>query len=195
MKKCLILMLFAMIATSALSQEKGKIRGGLDVGFGIPKGGGGVCADMNIGYNLKDNMNVGLKFGTAMMAKTDPFGEVSSASGNVFLAGTFTHYFNSGTSAFAPFIGGGLGAYFVAAMSSYDDTSVSVELGPRPGALITAGFEVGKFRLAAEYNAVLSSAVKIDEGRSGKAITNNQIQNSYFAVTVGFYLGGGKWRT
>jgi len=187
-------MLFAAAMTAgAFAQVEGKVRGGLDIGAAIPKGGGGVCVNIPFGYNLKDNMNIGIRLGTAAMAKIDPFGEVGDLAANVNFLGTFNYYFNSGDNPVAPFVGCGAGIYTIAAVSG-GGNSVTVEAGNRFGGMMTAGVEVAKFRLALEYNMIPSSAVKVTGTGSGVAITNDKIKNSYFAFTVGFYIGGGKWK-
>ena len=193
MKKSIVSLLFMVLLSGVFAQEEGKVRGGLDLGFCIPKGGGGLCLDINLGYNIQDNMTVGIRLGSAIMGRTDPFGETASASGNLSIAGTYNYYFSTGTSPFAPFVGGGLGVYGVASMAS-GNNSVSVEAGNRLGGLLTAGAELGKFRFALEYNLIPSSAVKISGNETGIVLENDKIKNSYMAITIGFYIGGGKWK-
>jgi len=186
-------MLFAAMTASAFAQVEGKMRGGLNLGPCIVKGiGFGI--DMQLGYNLKDNMNVGTKLGIAAMAKVDPIGETGTAAANVNFLGTFTYYFNSGESSFAPFVGSGLGVYVLAAESISSSLDYTVDFGNRFGGMLTAGFEIAKFRLAFEYNMIPSSAVKFTGTRGSIDITNDKIKNSYSAVTLGFYFGGGKWK-
>ncbi|MDR2887130.1 MAG: hypothetical protein LBV26_03865 [Bacteroidales bacterium] len=191
MKKILCIMLLAAMATGAFAQEQGKIRGGLDFGYCIPKGGGGVCFDLQLGYNLKDNMTVGIKYGNALMGKVDPMGENASISANGNFLGTYTYYFSSGGSSFAPFVGGGLGMYTLASFST-GASSYTVDAGGKFGGALTAGFEAGKFRMALEYNLVPSSGVTVTD--NSVTLENTSIKNSYLAVTVGFYIGGGKWK-
>lgn len=193
MKKIIVNLCFTLLVTGGFAQEEGKMRGGLDLGLCIPKGGGGLCFDINLGYNIQDNMTVALRWGSGFMARVDPFGETGSASFNINLLGTYNYYFNSGTSPFVPFVGGGLGIYGIASFAS-GDKSVSVEAGNRLGGLLTAGVELGKLRLALEYNLIPSSAVKLTGTDTGIKLENDKIKNSYMAITLGFYLGGGKWK-
>ena len=184
-------MLFAVIATGIFAQEQGKVRGGLDIGAAIPsKGGGGVAVNVPIGYNLQDNMTVGIRLGLAAMAKIDPLGETGSAAANVNYLATFAYYFNSG-SPFAPFVGGGAGMYTLAAAAV--GNNYTVDVGTRFGGLLSAGAEIGKFRLVLEYNLVPSSAVTVNSTGSGVQLENDKIPNSYLGITAGFYIGGGKW--
>ena len=64
------------MAASVFSQEQGKLRGGLNLGLCVPRGGFGVSGDVQLGYNLRDNMNIGVRFGLAGMGKVNPFGDV-----------------------------------------------------------------------------------------------------------------------
>ena len=50
--------------------------------------------------------------------------------------------------------------------------------------MIRGGIELGKLRLAFEYNII----PKTDFESGGS------ISNSYFGVSIGFYVGGGKWK-
>ena len=71
MGKILLMVCFVLIATNASSQVMGKWRGGVDMGWGgiSPVKGYGTfwspipTVDLNIGYNLTKNMNVGFKAG------------------------------------------------------------------------------------------------------------------------------------
>jgi len=188
-------MLFAAMTASTFAQVEGKVRGGFDLGYCIPSdGGGGVAFNLNLGYNLQDNMTVGIRLGSAIMAKVDPFGEVASAAANANYLATFNYYFNSGSSPIAPFVGAGAGLYMLAAASS-GTANVVVDVGNRFGGMLTAGVELGKFRLALEYNLIPSSAVNVTgTGGGGIHIANDKIPNSYLAITTGFYFGGGKWK-
>ena len=55
--------------------------------------------------------------------------------------------------------------------------------------MVRAGVELGKFRMGAEYNFVPKSNLQNTSGQIiGEAV------NQYFGFTLGFYVGGGKWR-
>ena len=54
--------------------------------------------------------------------------------------------------------------------------------------MLTAGVELGKLRLALEYNLVPATDVQVSTGT-----VNDKIPNSYLAITAGFFIGGGKW--
>ena len=101
--------LFAVMATEAFSQEKGKWRFEVDIfnleynryvvetpgfsGIFIPTG-------LNIGYNLKNNMNIGIK------------GESVHFHVDWNITGNYSYFFGSKSkSNMIPFIGGGIGYY------------------------------------------------------------------------------------
>ena len=187
MKKVLFFVVLAVMTTSAFAQQQGRIRGSLNAGYAIPTGGGGVAFDAQLGYNITDNMNVGVKWGGAMMGRLSPDGESASISFNNNYLATFTYFLNNG-GRFAPFAGIGLGAYGIASFGAGDE-HLSVAGGTKFGGMLTAGFELGRFRLGVEYNLIPSSEVSY----TGTTPARTSIPNSYFAVTLGFVLGGGSW--
>jgi len=164
-----------IIATSAFSQEKGKIRGGINVMPYNNEHGLFPNLDLQIGYNLLNNMNVGFKFG---------IGDNSDETRYFSCLGTGSYYFNSGKSSFAPFVGGGMGIYDVR-NTWLDDRSTKF------GSFLTVGFEAKKFRMAFEYNFIPSSTLNYYYEEYKQSVN---IRNSYFTGTLGFYIGGGKWK-
>ena len=54
--------------------------------------------------------------------------------------------------------------------------------------MIRAGVELGKFRIGAEYNIVPSSDLQNSSG-----VTVGSAINEYYGITLGFFVGGGKW--
>ena len=87
---------------------------------------------------------------------------------------TADYYFN--TNRFRPFVGAGVGVYRNASMdinSDSDTPETSTQFGFAP----RAGFELGHFRTAIEYNVA---------GKSG------EISNNYLGIKLGFFFGGGR---
>lgn len=185
-----LLMLAAVLASQA--QEQGKFRVGLEAGYTMPSGGGVLFA-VETKINVADNMNVGIRLESAAMAKNVNVGPASaeaSLTASVSYSGTFDYYFNSGSSSFAPFLGAGAG-YSSLGSIGFDITDVEeieggadLEVDGKFGGLLRAGFEAGKFRLAATYNLI--GKTDLGEGR--------EVKNSYLGISLGFYLGGGKWK-
>ena len=170
MKLIVLTFLFA-IATNSFSQEKGKIRGGINVFEYYFSGATGL--DLQIGYNLLDNMNVGFKFGVGNSHNSYHYYYEKSSHYYSYL-GTFSYYFSSGKKSFVPFVGSGMGMYDI--MLWHTDISVREK---KIGSFLTTGFEAKPFRMALEYNFVPNSVL---------------YHNNYFGVTIGFYVGGGKWK-
>ena len=177
MKK-LLLIAFVIFGIASISgQEKEKFRMGLDLGYVFAKEGGGGLFSLEPKYNLSDNSNIGLRFGAA--ASVSELGDEVDASINVLA--TYDFYFNSENSSTSPFLGAGLGWYILGDVNYLEYSS---SLGNQFGAMIRGGIEFGKFRLALEYNILPKS--NLEYGQS--------IKNSYFGASIGFYVGGGKWK-
>ena len=182
MKKMLILMaIFAITTTSVFSQEKGRSRSGFNFGInGINNMGGNIVGDWQFGYNLQDNINIGIKLGMINILR-DTIQNQNFIQPMLF---TTSYYFNSGKSSFAPFVGGGIGYYVIT------NRFFPIEDGNKFGGLLTAGFEAKKFRMALEYNLIPKSTVVY---HNYYGAYNKYIRNSSFACTIGFYWEGGKW--
>ena len=173
MKNIVLSVLFVFGLTTVNGQEKDKIRAGLDLGFVVADGGGGILFNIEPKYNITDNSNIGIRLGIAASSS----GIYSNVDSNASILGTYDYYFSNGQSSTAPFLGGGLGYYV---LGEVDD---SVNLGEQFGAIIRGGVEFGKFRLALEYNILPKTDLEFGES----------VKNSYFGASIGFYVGGGKW--
>ncbi|WP_165698063.1 hypothetical protein [Flavobacterium nackdongense] len=198
MKKIILLVLLALVITNGYSQKKGAFRVGLDVGYVPAGGGGGGLLTIEPKYNITENMNVGLRFGGAAVIR-----DLESNVGDSYTAkvagissfvGTYDYYFHkSGSgSSFAPYVGAGLGYYSLANVEVDDSEVDSGVLNPSVssvfGGLIRGGFEWTGFRFGLEYNFLPSSDLEDFDGN--KVGTAN---NAYFGVSIGFFVGGGKW--
>jgi len=166
----------------ALAQEAGKLRVGVETGCLFPRAlskkllfaGFGFCGTAEMKYNLADNMNVGLKAETAQLIK-------SSCCGVDLLSffATYDYYFHHAGKRHSYFIGAGLGYLFIEAWESYKSKYSS------PAFFIRSGFEFGKCRISLAYHI----------NRNPRADKYSEIRkNDYLSLTVGFYLGGGKWK-
>lgn len=188
MKKIILTGLAVFAFTFANAQEKGKFRVGLDLGYAIPSGGGGVLFAIEPKYNIADNMNVGLRIAGAAMAKEfSGSGESLEAKigTSASYVGTYDYYFTG--SSFVPYVGAGAGIYSLSnAEFDVDGMTGSVDLDSKSkfGGLVRAGFELGKFRMGVEYNIVPKSKINNSDVTA---------KNSYVGIHLGFYLGGGKW--
>ena len=193
-----ILAFFCFLMTQA--QQESKFRFDFGLGYTVPKGGGGVLINLEPKWNIKDNMAVGLRLGAAAMAKeieVSDDGENAEAniSANGSYVGTFEYNFNKGNSSFAPFVGAGIGYFSIANVEFDSDTTITnendeveAEASGKFGGMLRTGFDWGKFRLAAEYNLIPKSEVQNFNGDN-----TGEIKNGYFGISLGFFVGGGKW--
>nr|MBI1230741.1 hypothetical protein [Cytophagales bacterium] len=198
-----LIMLFVGIfafANTLLAQEEGKFRVGMDLGYTVPTaGGGGVLFYLEPKYNIRDNLNIGLRFGSAAMVRdlvyytlTDEVTGKVAANASIGL--TADYYFNTPGKNFAPFVGGGLSYMHFAALEV--DTGIvdeelvgTFEVRNALAPFFRAGFETGKFRLSLDYNFVPTSEIINLQGA-----VIGETGNSYLGIAIGFYVGGGKWR-
>lgn len=204
MRKVILSLLLVAFVFSVNAQEKGKIRVGFSGGLTLPNSGFGLGGDMDIRYNVMDNVNVGVKFGSAIMFKDVILDEVTNTASLKACGLTSTlvisdYYFSDGLSVFAPFIGGGLGLFKVLNLgltaqqnttNYYSSTDFAGVLPERKfGGMLRGGFEAGHFRMSLEYYLVpRSTVVDVNNLSMGMA------RNSFLNATIGFYLGGGRWR-
>ena len=72
------LLLMLAVVQVAQAQEQGKFRVGLDAGYAMPSGGGGILFAIEPKYNIADNMNIGIRFESAAMAKNVNVGPASA---------------------------------------------------------------------------------------------------------------------
>lgn len=195
MRKNLLIAIAILTFALGSAQEEGKIRVGLDIGYTIPTaGGGGVLAAIEPKYNLKDNMNLGLRIGIAGMVRdiegTTEY-ESAKVAANVSYLATYDYYFSNSGGSFVPFLGAGAGYYSFASVV-IDNTSssndVSLDIAGKFAGMVRGGFEWHKFRLGAEYNFVPESDL---QNTAGQKVGTSP--NSYFGISLGFFVGGGKW--
>jgi outer membrane protein W len=195
MKKIILTVAAVFAFGFANAQKEGSFRVGLDLGYTIPSnGGGGILLSIEPKYNLKDNMNVGLRIGSAAMVRDIATnGQSSSAkiSANGSYVGTYDYYFNNSGKSFVPYVGAGAGYYTIANVEVDGNTAngeLALDASGKMGGLMRAGFEWGKFRMGLEYNLVPKSTL---QNTAGKEV--GTIANSYLGIHLGFYVGGGKW--
>ena len=104
------------------------------------------------------------------------------------------YYFDKEFSTFAPFLGGGIGFFDVKNMHLNLDIGESARMNGSIGgkfsigSMLHAGFELNRFRFALEYNLIPATTMyNIYLNNIGKS------PNGYLNMSLGFYLGGGKW--
>jgi hypothetical protein len=200
MKKITFALLFVSIVNLSFAQQEDRFRVGMDLGFAVPKaGGGGALVYLEPKYNFKSNMNIGLRFGLVGMARDVVYntsnetvkGEVS---GNGSFALTYDYHFHKEGSNFAPFLGVGVGRALFSNLAIEDPIGDGDDIGQLSTnsatfGMVRGGFETGKFRLSLDYNFLpVSDIVDVSNNVIGET------ENSYFGISLGFFVGGGRWR-
>jgi hypothetical protein len=199
MKIVLAASLFLLCFYSVHAQQGNKFRVGLDLGYTVPmEGGGGLLFYLEPKYNIKDNMNIGLRIGAATMLRDVVyFSNIDEAaatvSANVSYGLTYDYYFKKEGKSLAPFVGAGL-IWMRFASLEWETTADPEDFGflatkSSIAPAIRAGFEASKFRLSLDYNFVPKSDLQNSQG----AIIG-ETGNAYLGIAVGFYVGGGKWK-
>jgi hypothetical protein len=194
MKKIILAIIGILAFENGYSQEEGKFRVGLDLGYAAPtNGGGGIMFSIEPKYNIKDNMNVGLRIGGAGMAReveSDGITISGNLSANGSYVATYDYYFSREGKTFVPYLGAGAGYYELANLEfdNVSSGSYQVDGNGKMGGLLRGGFEWSKFRMGLECNLVPKSTLKNTNGANVGSISN-----SYFGFHLGFYVGGGKW--
>jgi hypothetical protein len=197
MKKITLFALLCLAFTNGFSQEKGKFRVGLDFGYVPANGGGGLSLSIEPKLNIADNMNVGFRLGGAAVVRdlvsTDNEEFTAEIAGIGSYVGTYDYYFHKSGSSFAPYVGGGIGYYTLANVevddtTADDNTSLNPSVSGVLGGLIRGGFEWAGFRMGIEYNFLPKSDIEdVDGDVVGTA------SNTYLGISIGFFVGGGKW--
>jgi opacity protein-like surface antigen len=177
LKRITIIILFVFCANFSFAQEAGRWRAGLEIGMLRPNNNGfgneagvGFLGAIELKYNLRNNMNVGLK------AESMYFQNNKSDDGRLQSFSVTYDYYYSTRSQFSPFIGAGLGYYFCNAQYFVNDVRYN-----NPTCLFRTGFEFRRFRTSLTYNLV----------RTSETIFSNK-NKDYISLTVGYYFGGGK---
>lgn len=176
----------------------GKVRVGGNLGVVTLDKGFGIGSNIDFRYNLLDNFNVGLTFGNASMFKNEiMFSTLYGVRGQLIETKSYLlstdFYFNSGFSNYITFLGFSTGIFNVSKLFLPNYTSLAeVEAydysETKMGCILRTGFEHKKFRFAIEYNLIPKTSVT-DISLHNLGLSNN----NFFDVTLGFYMGGGKW--
>ncbi len=205
-KKIIVICIVSLIVLTTFSQKQNYIRGGGNIDLSFPNAGFGIGGNIDLRYNIFDNLNAGIKIGSMYSASNVSYNDTEYTGGltasmiNYYLLHS-DYYFNYGRSIFAPFVGAGLGLYKISNLKlQVDETPQFSELlnlsrNNKFGALIRTGIEISWFRIALEYNLIpRSDLMGLDDNLIPPAIkVVGTTPNSYFTITTGFYIGGGKW--
>ena len=186
--------LLCLVAFSASAQEFKPFKVNLSVGYAKPLGAGasgGVLLALEPKYSFTDNLEVGLRLESAIVARAFSFNNQTGDAevkglGSYLLTG---NYFFS-TENFRPYVGIGAGLYNVAGTTvrvtngtANDDYTVQAE--SKFGFMGRAGFKAGHFNLSVEYNAIPKSSSKLQS-------VTLESKNAYVGVKLGVDIGGGR---
>lgn len=195
MKKHFAICLFLMMPLAALfAQELKPFKVGIGLGYATPGttgagAGGGVLFYLEPGYRAADNVLIGLRLESAVIARgikgvgdDDVSGDASS---NVSYTLNGQYYFNDNY--VRPFVGAGLGLFSLAAVKfntaspnnsvDADEVKATTVFGFYP----RIGIDAGHFNLSIDYNIIPNTDV------TGGA----EVKNSYLAIRAGVSIGGG----
>ena len=171
----------------------------LSTAWAIPQGSGakaGLAFAIEPKYSIIDKFAVGLRLEWAVTARGWMAPDGTTASANVSASGSYLatyDYYLPGL-VFRPFVGGGTGIYNIASAAvteSNQNGTIVESAASKFGQMLRAGFEVGHFRMAFEYNIIGKSQAFATDGTTGTT-TTIPAQNSYMAIKLGFFVGGGK---
>ncbi len=187
MKKALLIVIaMTFVSFSSFSQSYSPFQLYVGFGYAVPSGGGGVLIDIEPAYRINDQMAVGLRLETALMAK-----EVNDVSASISAVGSYTvngKYYLS-DSGFRPYVGLGLGIYSLGnfEIDTNGNGSGGIDVGSKFGFYPRIGFDAGHFNMNLDYNIVGKST--LEDGLGGTA---GEVKNTYIGIRVGFFLFGGE---
>jgi len=166
--------------------------------YAIPGGSGakgGVAFSLEPRYSFIDKFSVGLRMEAAITARGWVAPDGSSASAAVAASGSYLatsdYYYTS--KFFRAFSGVGTGIYTIASASvttNNQNGSMSLGGGSKFGGMIRSGFDIAHFRFAVEYNLIGKSSQTVSDGSGGTTTVTSK--NSYTAIKIGFFIGGGR---
>lgn len=172
----------ALFANAQTEQTFQPFKVDLALGYAVPAvsgSKGGALFAVEPKYALNDNITVGLRMEAALTAQgtvVDGQMDQGNVKASASYLATADYFFN--TNRFRPFVGAGAGIYSNSSANLDAQTSEDVKSGSKFGFAPRAGFEIGHFRTALEYNF------------AGKTATVNQ---NYLGIKLGFFIGGGRY--
>jgi len=176
MKKFFLVPLFVLaLSLSANSQDFKPFRLDAGAGYGIPfpEGlNGGLLFYVEPKYEIAPQISVGIRWEGSLFGGAEEGVSIKLSAG--YMA-TGDYYFNN--ESFRPFVGIGAGVFAVGGMDIEEEgETIKGEGATNFAAMARVGFDYSHFRLTASYNHAFTE---------GKAF-------NFIALTVGFYIGGGK---
>jgi hypothetical protein len=145
----------------------------IGLGYAIPSGSGakaGATFTLQPHYRLSDDLAIGLRLEGAGLGYQNDLGKTKvsllesyCATGEYYLA----------KDSFRPFVGAGLGFFDQSSLKASNGNATLVAGATNFGLFPEIGFEIGHFRMSADYDIAGNS-------------------NNYLAFKIGVFFGGGK---
>jgi hypothetical protein len=180
MKKTLLLLAFVgfSLLVKAQSETYHNFKVDLGIGYAIPSAGsGGTKAGATFTiqphYRLSDELALGLRIEGAGLGYENQETNDSKVKISILTSYCATGEYYLAKTGLRPFVGAGAGIFTQSAEVDSDTGGKLASAHPSDfGFFPEAGIEAGHFRLSADYNIIGNS-------------------NSYFAVKIGAFFGGG----
>jgi opacity protein-like surface antigen len=147
----------------------------IGLGYAIPSAAGsgtkaGVTFTLQPHYRLSDDLAIGLRLEGAALGYEDDLGKTKISLLESYCA-TGEYYVAKGS--FRPFVGAGAGLFDQSSLKASNGNATLVNGATNFGFFPEIGFEVGHFRMSADYDIAGNS-------------------NNYLAFKIGAFFGGGK---
>lgn len=191
MKTLLFSLLLITITTFSYAQRKKFKPFQLYTGMGasIPNGGGGgILFDVEPAYRIMDEISVGLRLESAIMARVVG-DEVTGATALASYTLNGKYYFTNGT--FRPYVGIGMGLYRLGGVSVQNSSSSSDQVNvadeTKFGFYPRIGFDLGHFNVNIDYN-FMGKTTYTTLGSNEKS----SINNNYLGIRIGAFFWGGR---
>ncbi|UII30991.1 outer membrane beta-barrel protein [Fulvivirga ulvae] len=198
MKKILFSIALLFIgAITVNAQDYKPFKLGLGLGYASPSdGGGGILFEVEPAYRLSDEIAIGLRLGSAAMARA--IGETEgSVSGNASYTVNTQYYLSNGK--FRPYVGAGVGIFSLASVSSSvtvgnSTATAAASSESKIGFYPRVGFDLGHFNINIDYNIIGASSpdVVVSGGSGTSSVEVDDIKNSYLGIRIGGFFFGGK---
>lgn len=179
MKKTLTFLLVLLATQLAFAQEEKtgtrifrKFKTDVSIGIAIPQGSGikgGLIFVIEPKYAVLDQLSLGLRLEGATLANVAAGGGRGEVRGLYSYLATGDYYFSNNK--FRPFAGAGAGIFTLEGI--IEDNGEEIQSASEYGFITRAGFELGHFRMGAEYNFLKN-------------------KKGYLGIKIGAVIGGGR---
>lgn len=196
-KHLIVLFLLSIPVALTYGQDFKPFKVGIGVGYAVPAStgsgaGGGALFFIEPAYRAADNVSIGLRLETALIARAvngigndDVAGDASS---NLSYTLNGQYYFNNNY--VRPFVGAGLGLFSLAAVKfntaspgntvDTDEAAAATRFGFYP----RIGIDAGHFNFTIDYNIIPKTTIP----------NVGEVRNNYLGIRLGFTIGGGVGR-